>query len=350
MAGSSGQEVRRTQSFLDNPAYIIAQFHEETNGQNSMNFAEFMRATGCTSDIFARKLFEAIDTNNSGDITLEEFMDGLRKLRSTDIDERVRFVFSIFDLDGDGSISREELKTVLTASVEEEGGLMTEVEMANLVESLLQLFDSDSSSEISYEEFEHVIKTYPDLLSGITFGRFGLKTSTQSTVVDKKSFRRVRKACSWVINNPQYVLTYTSVMVVILCCFIWRFMKYAGSCEGVNMDLKDPITGYSRNDVLDLVSTDKAMYFSPGDEKYMVFSKSMAKSDPIKCQDARKRMLLSWTLPVAKGCGQAMKATFTLILLPVSRNLMTTLRDTILKHFFLFDGAIEFHRCPLTSA
>lgn len=39
-----------------------------------------------------------------------------------------------------------------------------------------------------------------------------------------------------------------------------------------------------------------------------------------------KQHLMSWTFPVAKGCGQAMKVTFSLILLPVSRNFITWAR------------------------
>lgn len=344
MSTSSGTEVRRTQSFMDNPTYIIAQFHEQTNGQNTMGLAEFMRATGCKSDVFAKKLFEAIDMNHSGDITLEEFLDGLKKLRSDDLDERIEFIFGIFDLDGDGCISQEELAVVLRASVEEDGGLLTEEDATSLVESLMQLFDTNSSSEICLAEFSHALKMYPDILRGLTFGNFGMRCTTSTAPLPKKRFRYIRKAISWIKNNPQCCFTYASVVLVLISCFLWRFLKYAGSCEGVDMSLKDPLTGFSRWDVVHLAELNEEMHIEQDDEKYMVFSKSMAKLDPIECQDARKRRLLSWTLPVAKGCGQAMKAAFTLILFPVSRNLMTTLRDTILKHFFFFDGAIEFHR------
>ena len=83
---------------------------------------------------------------------------------------------------------------------------------------------------------------------------------------------------------------------------------------------------------------------SDSDAKYMCFSMEMQYDDPVGCRDARKRRLMSWTLPIAKGCGQGMKATFTLILIPVSRTLMTALRTTFLGRIFDFDDAIAYHR------
>lgn len=42
--------------------------------------------------------------------------------------------------------------------------------------------------------------------------------------------------------------------------------------------------------------------------------------------DLSKTELMGWTLPIAKGCGQAMKVVFSAILFPVSRNTVTWLR------------------------
>ncbi|GMH39883.1 hypothetical protein BSKO_07787 [Bryopsis sp. KO-2023] len=60
-------------------------------------------------------------------------------------------------------------------------------------------------------------------------------------------------------------------------------------------------------------------------------------------KDMAKTRLMGRTLPLAKGCGQAMKLIFSVILLPVSRNTTTWLRSTWLKKVFPFDDLIPFH-------
>eukprot|EP00210_Caulerpa_lentillifera_P004707 g4491.t1 len=339
-------EFRRTQSLFESLGQLNVQFSKETEGKNSMTKEQFMHATGCKSEVFGSKLFETLDCDKSGDITLEELMLGLQKLQSADIMERIRFVFSIFDLDGDGKITIKDLEMVCRASVEESNNEMTDEEASQLVSALLQLFDTDNSDDITLDEFADVLRHYPDLLSGLTFGTFGTLDSAgeKEHQSQKKSFRRVRKMASWVINHPQCIYTYGLVILILIGCFLWRFLKYAGDCNGVDLEYRDPLTGYSRSDILEMAENDPNLQLDVKDVRYMVFSKEMADADAVKCRDARKRRLFTWTLPIAKGCGQAMKATFTLILFPVSRNLMTTLRETFLKHIFLFDGAIEFHR------
>eukprot|EP00210_Caulerpa_lentillifera_P004706 g4490.t1 len=340
-------EVRRTQSLLRNPSQLRTQFFSQTEGEDSMTREQFMRSTGCKSEVFGSKLFETIDCDRSGDITLEELMTALSRLRSPDSMERIHFVFSIFDLDGDGRIARQDLETVIRASVEESDNQMTDEETNQFVSALLQLFDTDKSDDITLDEFANVLRHYPDLLRGLTFGTFGTLDSAgerNNQPRKKKSFRGIRKMASWVINNPQYIYTYGLVILILIGCFLWRFLKYARDCNGVDLDYRDPLTGYSRSDILEMAENDPNLQLDVKDVRYMVFSKEMDDADAVKCRDARKRRLFTWTLPIAKGCGQAMKATFTLILFPVSRNLMTTLRETFLKHIFLFDGAIEFHR------
>eukprot|EP00210_Caulerpa_lentillifera_P004640 g4425.t1 len=350
MDPETSSSVRRRDSpiTLKNPAKLAEVFYKETGNKNDMTKEQFFRLTGCKSEIFGNHLFEVLDTGNRGLINIGEMMDGFAKLHSRNVEDRTRFVFSLFDLDGDGVITREELHDVLHSSVVESGAEMNIDELNTLVKALLQLFDSDRTDRVYLEDFSNVLRNYPDLLEGLTFGGFGRIHSIKKTKTVSKSWapRWLRHATIWVLDNPQYIITYGLTMVAIVLAFLWLFSKFAGNCDGVDMDERDPLTGYTRNNLLEIVKFDgnKTMVISDEEKKYMVFSHHMAKLDPIICRCARKRKLLGWALPVAKGCAQAMKVVFTLILIPVSRNLMTTLRETFLKQYLAFDEAIEYHK------
>lgn len=333
---------------LKNPAKLTELFYKETRNRNEMTKEQFFQLTGCKSEIFGNKLFDALDATNRGTINIGDMMEGFAKLHASSTEERIRYVFSIFDLDGDGVITRADLETAIRASVEESGSEVHEDEMNTLVRALLQLFDSDGKDDVQLEDFARVLRNYPDLLQGMTFGSFG---KIHSATEKRKLSRRwapswMKEVGIWTIENPPYVITYGLTIALLLISFFWMFLKFSGDCDEVDMDLRDPLTGYTRRSIAELIEQDGGDV-SEEDQRYMVFSHAMSKLDSITCRDARKRRLLSWSLPVAKGCAQAMKVTFTLILIPVSRTLMTTLRETFLKQFFVFDGAIGFHKYSL---
>ncbi|CAD7700150.1 unnamed protein product [Ostreobium quekettii] len=285
------------------------QFLEATGGREAMNYGQFMAVTSCRSQLFSRRLFESMDVDGSGDVSFDEFVDAMHVLQTRDSGARIEFIFNLFDLDRDGTISRDELAAVLAASVEEGNVGIPREETAALAETLLQLFDADGNRLVSRGEFRRVMTDYPDILEGLSLE--GVATG-RARGPDSAGASGVGRAWAWVENNQQKALMYPTLGLVLAWAFLWRFMRYTGDCDAVG--------GYS------------------------VESRQAADAQPIVCQDARKRELMGWALPVAKGAGQAMKIIFSVILFPVSRNFMTHLRETFLRHLFYFDGAVAFHR------
>ncbi|GMH40836.1 hypothetical protein BSKO_08740 [Bryopsis sp. KO-2023] len=348
-------------SRVDLQSALLQQFERAVGNKSTMGFREFMEVTKCRSKFFAERLFQAVDVDNSGDISFDEFVDTMHILQTRDSKRRIRFIFKLFDQDGDGVIQFSELKQVLRASVEESDASLPAAEVDDLAAKLREVFeqankdlDGEASAGdedgISLEAFEAVLEKYPDVLEGLSLEGVTLGRGERGPGKRKKQ-NAIKRVMNWVTQNPQLAFTYTTYSLVVLALFFWRFSRYAHNCDGAPMDVKDPVSNLTRQEVMDIANDwkrnrteSKPPLFTVADMKYMAFSSSQSKLDPIGCQDSRKRKLLSWTLPVAKGAGQAMKGTFTLILFPVSRNLMTTLRNTFLKHIFNFDEAIEFHR------
>lgn len=99
--------------------------------------------------------------------------------------------------------------------------------------------------------------------------------------------------CTW--DTSRRAFTGCLLAAAIIGCFLWRFLMYA--------------TGHP----------DAALW-------------------------QQRLALYSWSLPVAKGFGQSSKLIFALILLPISRNTITFLRTTPLRHILHFNDAITVHQ------
>lgn len=67
------------------------------------------------------RVFDIFDEDGSGAISLHEFLDAMHKFAGQDADDKIRFLFKVYDVDGDGVIRCEELGKVIRACLAENG-------------------------------------------------------------------------------------------------------------------------------------------------------------------------------------------------------------------------------------
>jgi len=101
------------------------------------------------SDDEVDRMFEAVDTDNSGYIDYTEFVVASineKKLLSHD---KLKSAFKIFDKDNSGNITASEIKTVLQA----DSSIPNEI-----IDMIIKQVDANGDGEISLEEFIAIMK------------------------------------------------------------------------------------------------------------------------------------------------------------------------------------------------
>jgi len=86
---------------------------------------EFFDIPELANNPLVKRVIAVLDKNRDGEISFLEFVQGLNSLSAgASQEEKLRFAFAIYDIDGDGFISNGELFTVLKMMV---GSNLTDV-------------------------------------------------------------------------------------------------------------------------------------------------------------------------------------------------------------------------------
>ncbi|CDW71952.1 calcineurin subunit b [Stylonychia lemnae] len=70
-------------------------------------------------------------------------------------DEKIRFLFNVYDIDGDGLISQDELKVVLKQLV---ANSLTDTQLQQIVEKTILDLDQDGDGKLQFSEFKKIFQ------------------------------------------------------------------------------------------------------------------------------------------------------------------------------------------------
>ena len=105
---------------------------------------------------FVDRVKAVLDRGNKGHVTFDDFMVGLNQV-ATDAsqDEKMRFLFKIYDTKNDGVISNGELFQILTLIIDNQ---LSDLQKQQLVERTLRKADLTGDGLITYDEFKEMMK------------------------------------------------------------------------------------------------------------------------------------------------------------------------------------------------
>jgi len=147
----------------------IAQFNErdikrlynrfralDADGNGQLDPSEILGLAELTENPLVQRVISIFDVDGNGTVSFIEFLVGLAKLAAgTSEEQKLEFAFGIYDVNKDGYISNGDLFQVMKMMV---GDNLSEEQLQQLVDRQIVIADTDGDGKLSFEEFKEAVK------------------------------------------------------------------------------------------------------------------------------------------------------------------------------------------------
>ncbi len=136
---------------------------------------EFQAALGFANSVFAARIFSALDEDKSERLEFAEFVNGFYLLSPmADNEEKVRFTFRIYDVDGSGAIDQEELFVLLRDVIRSDTTVnvhFRDSDLRDWVDETFKAMCPEGKKTIELEEYRKMVEKHPGECSLGPFSR-----------------------------------------------------------------------------------------------------------------------------------------------------------------------------------
>ncbi|KAM6059004.1 NADPH oxidase 5-like [Chlamydotis macqueenii] len=147
---------------------VRKQFESIAGKGREIGLEEFKTALQVKESFFAERFFALFDSDGSGTISLEELLGALSLLVHGNATDKLRFLFQVYDVDGSGSIDLAELRVVLRWCLRESAIALPEERLADLALALFEAADKDRSGSVTFEELREELEAFPEVMENLT--------------------------------------------------------------------------------------------------------------------------------------------------------------------------------------
>ncbi|XP_070759173.1 guanylyl cyclase-activating protein 1 [Enoplosus armatus] len=137
-----------------------------------LTFYEFKQFFGLrnlsdTSNAYVETMFTTFDMNDDGFIDFMEYVAALSLVLKGGVQQKLRWYFKLYDIDGSGCIDREELLLIIK-SIRAINGIPGETSAEDFANMVFDKIDINGDGELSYEEFMEGVQNDEMLLKTLT--------------------------------------------------------------------------------------------------------------------------------------------------------------------------------------
>lgn len=205
----------------------------DTSNNNSLEMKisldDFLQGFDFKETFLAHRLFAYLDDDSSGYLSMREFINGLEIIVNGSDDDRMEFLFKVFDINNDGLIDFEEMKMLLKCCMDETPYVDLDQTMEELAAYLFTKTDKDDSGDISFEELKNAFIKYDVIFSQLTFSTsIWIKPKYIKPRHGKKA-KCFYKANDFIENNIPLVIFWSLYITIHLICSLYAVFSYIDS-------------------------------------------------------------------------------------------------------------------------
>ncbi|XP_066271340.1 dual oxidase 2-like isoform X5 [Branchiostoma lanceolatum] len=332
--------------------------------------AEFAESLSMKPEsLFVEQMFNLVDKDGSGYINFREFLDVIIIFAKGNPDEKAKLMFDMYDVDGDGKLSRDEFKTMLKSMMDMVNTEVEQSQMDMLVDSMMEQGGVKDREQMTQQDFINILGEHKQALSNAALNLGGLPTEKL-----KSQARRVSEANVLSPGDAARNQTVLKRDNTALRARKTIIRAYQGTDErngGVSKDRPSRKIGEGlKVDTIKVkkYTTNPVMKKFNGFKRYIqnyrlhifwltlytlvtigIFAER-AYYYSVEREHAGLRRIAGYGVTVTRGAASGMMWAYSIILVTMCRNTITHMRETFLHLYIPFDSAIALHKIIAMTA
>ncbi|XP_055539502.1 uncharacterized protein LOC129726613 [Wyeomyia smithii] len=208
-------------------------FIKTVGNEKEIRREEFKKIVTSKNPFFTERVFQIFDKDNSGSISLQEFIDAIHQFAGQSAEDKIKFLFKVYDLDGDGLIQHLELQHVMRACMEENGMRFSEDQIEDLTMAMFEDADKFNRGAITYEALKNQLEKHGGLLENlsISIDRWLVPLPQEDTTRKKHGKKPLphQLTAPYIKNNYVYLAFLAIFTLINVGLFISRAIQYRKS-------------------------------------------------------------------------------------------------------------------------